>query len=387
MRFFHLSDLHIGKHLHYYNLKEDQIAMLSQVVEAAKTYRPDAVVIAGDIYDKSVPSAEAVTIFNEFLTELSGITPSIPILMISGNHDSAERLEYASRILGRNQIYIAGIPPRTKEEYLRKVVLEDSYGRVCFYLLPFVKPGYVRNVVEEEVESYEDAITQLLAREKIDSSMRNVLVSHQFYTSGRKEPVRSDSEMISVGGLDNVEIQTADMFDYIALGHIHRAQKIGSEKARYCGTLLKYSVSESRDEKALQMVELKEKGSLPEITRIPLQPLRDVRKIQGTLEEILERAPKENQEDYVSVTLTDEVEPYQPREQLEEVYPRLLEVRLQNSAVGNLLEEPEETVDITNPANAFADFFREMQGREMTEEEQKIMDGIFREDVGEEEGI
>lgn len=387
MRFFHLSDLHIGKHLHYYNLKEDQIAILSQVVEAAKTYRPDAVVIAGDIYDKSVPSAEAVTIFNEFLTELSGITPSIPILMISGNHDSAERLEYASRILGRNQIYIAGIPPRTREEYLRKVVLEDSYGRVCFYLLPFVKPGYVRNAVEEEVENYEDAITQLLAREKIDPSMRNVLVSHQFYTSGGKEPVRSDSEMISVGGLDNVEIQTADMFDYIALGHIHRAQKIGSEKARYCGTLLKYSVSESRDEKALQMVELKEKGSLPEITRIPLQPLRDVRKIQGTLEEILERAPKENREDYVSVTLTDEVEPYQPREQLEEVYPRLLEVRLQNSAAGNLLEEPEETVDITNPANAFADFFREMQGREMTEEEQKIMDGIFREDVGEEEGI
>lgn len=375
MRFFHLSDLHIGKQFHYYNLKEDQEYILGQVVEAAREYRPDAVVIAGDIYDKSVPSAEAVTIFNQFLTELSGIRPEIPVLMIAGNHDSPQRLDYAREILDRQQIFIAGLPPRTRQEFIKKAVLEDEFGEVNFYLLPFVKPGYVRNVFEESVESYDEAVRKLVERENIDTSQRNVIVSHQFFTSGQAEPVRSESETVTVGGLDNVDIKAIDVFDYAALGHIHRGQKIGDDRYRYCGTLLKYSVSEEKDEKYLTMVELQEKGGGVKIDKLPLKSLRDVRRISGALEEVL--ALEDDRNDYVSVTITDEVEPYRMRERLEEYFPYLLEVRVDNIRTRTSLVESEEDIDLSNPLQTFADFFKEMQGRKMTEQELDLLKNIM----------
>lgn len=378
MRFFHLSDLHIGKQLHHYSLKEDQTVILNEIISLAESLRPDAVVIAGDIYDKSVPSAEAVTMFDGFLTRISAITPAIPILIISGNHDSAERLRYAAGILKNYHIYLAGNVPGNEEEYIQKVTLEDEYGEVDFYLLPFLKPSHVRNVFPEEApESYTEAVAKLIEREKIPfDSKRNVLVSHQFYT-GSEKPETCDSEVISVGGIDNVDIEAVKPFDYVALGHLHGRQKVGEAHIRYCGTPLKYSVSEAGHEKCLTMVTLKEKGAAPEIAEIPLHPIRDVRKKKGTLSELLAQAKSEEADDYVSITLTDEVDPYHPKEQLEEVYSHILEVRIDNTRTRNKLSEFAEEVSIKDPFAVFKDFYLEMQGRELSEEEISLMQEIF----------
>jgi exonuclease SbcD len=380
MKFFHLSDLHIGKQLHHYSLKEDQEKILQEVAEYARKLHPDAIVIAGDVYDKSVPSAEAVTILDAFLTMLSEIEPAIPILIISGNHDSAERLQFASEILKKHHIYLAGEAPRTSEEFLQKVTLQDAYGEVDFYLLPFVKPSYVKHVCEErKIESYTDAIQMLLEREEIDyNNKRNVLVSHQFYM-GSSSPETCDSESISVGGLDQVDANVVGAFDYVALGHLHGAQnlKVETTAIRYCGTLLKYSVSECNHQKTLTVVTLEEKGKAPEIELLPLHPIRDVKKKTGTLEEILEGATEAEKDDYVSVTLTDEVEPYKPKEQLERMYRHVLEVRVDNARTKKKLLEIDEEVTFKDPLTNFADFYREIQGREMSEKEAEIIQNVL----------
>lgn len=385
MRFFHLSDLHIGKQLHRYNLREDQEAILKEVVAYAKDLRPDAIIIAGDIYDKSVPSAEAVAVFDEFLTSLSEIAPAIALLIISGNHDSAQRLDYASGILKSHQIYLAGTAPRIEEEHIRKVTLNDEYGEVDFYLLPFLKPSYVRNVFPgEPPQTYGDAVAKLIRREEIDyHGRRNVLVSHQFYT-GNELPETCDSETFSVGGIDNVDIGAVKDFDYVALGHLHGVQSVGMPHIRYCGTLLKYSVSESGQEKALTLVTLSQKGAPPKVERLALHPLRDVKKKRGNLAEILEAANEEERDDYVSITLTDEVDPYKPKEQLEEVFDRILEVKADNTRTRNKLREMDEELVLKDPLETFCDFYQEMQGRQFAQEELEIMKKMFDEAKGEE---
>ena len=380
MKFFHLSDLHIGKQLHRYNLKEDQQVILKEVITYAKELRPDAIVIAGDIYDKSVPSAEAVNVFDEFLTDLSEITPEIPILIISGNHDSPDRLKYASEILKRHHIYLAGNVPERPEEHIEKVTLHDAYGEVDFYLLPFMKPAYVKNIfVDGTPETYSDAVKEIIKREKIDyKDKRNVLVSHQFYVGEKAEsPETCDSEVFSVGGIDNVDIGSVKEFDYVALGHLHGAQCIGKPEIRYCGTLLKYSVSESTQNKSLTVVTLKAKGEKPEIENYPLHPLRDVRKKKGTLDEIIKEAQETEKDDYISITLTDEIDPYKPKEQLERIFSHILEIRLDNQRTRTKLKEMDEELVMKDPFTSFAEFYKEMQGREMNGEEETIMKEIF----------
>lgn len=380
MKFFHLSDLHIGKQLHRYNLKEDQQVILKEVITYAKELRPDAIVIAGDIYDKSVPSAEAVNVFDEFLTDLSEITPEIPILIISGNHDSPDRLKYASEILKRHHIYLAGNVPERPEEHIEKVTLHDAYGEVDFYLFPFMKPAYVRNIfVDETPETYSDAVREIIKREKIDyKDKRNVLVSHQFYVGEKAEsPETCDSEVFSVGGIDNVDIGSVKEFDYVALGHLHGAQCIGKPEIRYCGTLLKYSVSESTQNKSLTVVTLKAKGEKPEIENYPLHPLRDVRKKKGTLDEIIKEAQETEKDDYISITLTDEIDPYKPKEQLERIFSHILEIRVDNQRTRTKLKEMDEELVMKDPFTSFAEFYKEMQGREMNGEEETIMKEIF----------
>ena len=380
MKFFHLSDLHIGKQLHRYNLKEDQQVILKEVITYAKELRPDAIVIAGDIYDKSVPSAEAVNVFDEFLTDLSEITPEIPILIISGNHDSPDRLKYASEILKRHHIYLAGNVPERPEEHIEKVTLHDAYGEVDFYLLPFMKPAYVKNIfVDGTPETYSDAVKEIIKREKIDyKDKRNVLVSHQFYVGEKAEsPETCDSEVFSVGGIDNVDIGSVKEFDYVALGHLHGAQCIGKPEIRYCGTLLKYSVSESTQNKSLTVVTLKAKGEKPEIENYPLHPLRDVRKKKGTLDEIIKEAQETEKDDYISITLTDEIDPYKPKEQLERIFSHILEIRVDNQRTRTKLKEMDEELVMKDPFTSFADFYKEMQGREMNGEEETIMKEIF----------
>ena len=380
MKFFHLSDLHIGKQLHRYNLKEDQQVILKEVITYAKELRPDAIVIAGDIYDKSVPSAEAVNVFDEFLTDLSEITPEIPILIISGNHDSPDRLKYASEILKRHHIYLAGNVPERPEEHIEKVTLHDAYGEVNFYLLPFMKPAYVKNIfVDGTPETYSDAVKEIIKREKIDyKDKRNVLVSHQFYVGEKAEsPETCDSEVFSVGGIDNVDIGSVKEFDYVALGHLHGAQCIGKPEIRYCGTLLKYSVSESTQNKSLTVVTLKAKGEKPEIENYPLHPLRDVRKKKGTLDEIIKEAQETEKDDYISITLTDEIDPYKPKEQLERIFSHILEIRVDNQRTRTKLKEMDEELVMKDPFTSIAEFYKEMQGREMNGEEETIMKEIF----------
>lgn len=377
MRFFHLSDLHIGKQLHHYSLKEDQEHILGEIIEYAGKLHPDAVVIAGDIYDKPVPSAEAVTLFDDFLTRLAKIRPQIPVMIISGNHDSADRLRYAAGILKEEKIYLAGSVPQKEEEHIEKVALKDEWGEVNFFLLPFLKPAYVRRSFEENPpETYSDAVNRLIKRENINfKDERNVLISHQFYM-GSYLPETCDSETISIGGLDQIDITGVEPFDYVALGHLHGKQKVKDEHIRYCGTPLKYSVSEASHTKALTVVTLGEKGKSVKIEEYPLHPLRDVRKITGKLKEILkeERSP----EDYVSITLTDETDPYHPKEQLETVFSKILEVRIDNTRTRTKWMEAEELV-LKTPEENFADFFEKMQGRTMDPEEETLILQILEE--------
>jgi exonuclease SbcD len=380
MKLFHISDLHIGKQLHYYNLKDNQVEILKQIVEKAKEYRPDVILIAGDIYDKSVPSAEAYAIFDTFLIELSEITPSIPVLMIAGNHDSAERLNYASTFLEKHHIYISVLPPQREDEYLKKFVLKDEHGEVNFFLLPFTKPGYVRQLFEEGVvTSYDSAVKALIEREAIDLSQRNVLVSHQFYIAGDKLPETCESEQayISVGGVDSVDIEAIRQFDYVALGHLHGTQQIGDKHIRYSGTPLKYSVSEERHTKSITMVTLGTKGDELIIDKLPLIARQDVRKEQGTLDEIISRAADDNRNDYISITLTDETDLYKPKDQLEEHYNFILEVRVENSRTKAQMENITGEASVLDPLEAFREFYQEMNNEPMNYEEDKLIADII----------
>lgn len=388
MKLFHLSDLHIGKQLYHYNMLAEQRHILGQVVELVKREKPDVIILAGDIYDSPIPSAEAVSVFDEFLTSLCRTTVNSQgeqpvVLVIAGNHDSARRIDFASRILSHHNVHIAGLPPMQKDEYMRKVTLEDAYGEVDFYLLPFVKPAYVRNVFEEEISDYDMAVRKLIEREPIDSAKRNVLVSHQFYTASGREPATCDSEVRLVGGIENVDIAALKPFDYAALGHIHRPQKMGRAEYRYAGAPLQYSVSEAEDEKSLTMVTLAEKGTPPQIETIPLAPLHHVRKLTGTLEEILASSDEGYRQDYVSITLTDEIEAYQPKERLEEQFERILELRIDNARTRKLLEFSEEEPESIRPYEAFVRFFEEMNGRKMTEREEELIQQVMNQEMEE----
>jgi len=268
------------------------------------------------------------------------------------------------------------LPPRDKDEYLKKITLNDEFGEVDFYLLPFLKPGYVRHLFEDgEITSYDDAVRKIIERENIDYNRRNVLISHQFFTFKDIKPETCDSEisLISVGGLDNVDVSAVKDFDYVALGHIHGPQKIGYEHIRYTGTLLKYSVSERNHNKSLTVVNMQNKDSAIKIEQIKLNPLRDLRLEEGLLEEIISRATKDNKDDYVSVILKDEIDQYKPKDQLENVYSHILEIRVDNARTRSKLEESSEEIEIDNPVTAFEKFFFDMQNREMTEDERKAI--------------
>lgn len=386
MKIFHLSDLHIGRQLYNYSLRDNQQAVLSQIVKQASLHRPDVILICGDIFDRSVPSGEAYTIFDRFLQELSELSPQIPVLVIAGNHDNAQRLNYASSFLEKHRIYVSVMAPTRPEERLKKIVLEDEWGEVNFYLLPFLKPGYVRHLFEEgTVTDYESAVREILLREEIDYSKRNVLLSHQFYTGTGQETQTCDSEqsVLMVGGLDNIDVSVVEKFDYAALGHIHGPQKVKFPHIRYCGTPLKYSVSEEHHKKSITMATLVQKGEEIRIETIPLEPVYDVRRERGLLQDIIGRATQENRRDFVSVTLTDEKEPYHPREQLEEVYEHLLEINIDNTRTRNLLEIQEGGCSFLSPMEAFRGFYQEMQGQPLGEEEERLIGEVLEELGGE----
>lgn len=331
MKFFHLSDLHIGLKLINRDLREDQEYILQQITELAVREQPDAVVVAGDIYDKAVPSAEAVEVFDHFIAGLTKVLPDTSVMLISGNHDSGPRVNCFRSVLSRQNVHMIGLPPRTEEEFIEKVVLTDEYGRINIYLLPFVKPSMVKRVVGTDENgnnlSYNETLTRLIGREQINEEERNVLVSHQFYLPAGKnadEVERMDSEIRTIGNIDQVSAGILERFDYAALGHIHKPMKVGSESIRYCGTPLACSVSEAGQQKGIVMVEMGHKGDV-RISTLPLEPLRQVRVIQGELEEVLAKGCG----DYVTVILTDRVDLdiFDMQDRIRNAFPNLLEIR------------------------------------------------------------
>lgn len=331
MKFFHLSDLHIGLRLLGRDMLEDQSYILRQIAEAARREQPDAIVIAGDIYDKAVPSAEAVSAFDGFIAALACAAPDCELMLISGNHDSAARLNLFRGLLNRQRVHMIGLPPAAPEEHIEVVTLADAYGEVDFYLLPFVKPSMVKAIVGVDADgnnlSYDESLRRLLAREAIDPARRSVLVSHQFYVpigADADEIERTDGEIVTVGNIDAVRADVLAPFDYVALGHIHRAMRVGGERCFYCGAPLATSVSEAGQQKAIAVVELGAKGDL-RVTPLPLEPLRQVKIVSGALDEVLEQACG----DYVTVVLTDAVamDAFDLRDRLLATFPRLLEIR------------------------------------------------------------
>lgn len=377
MKIFHISDLHIGKQLNYYSLKENQTAVLEQVIEKMKEHRPDVLLIAGDIYDKAMPSGEAYKIFDIFLQQISEITPTIPVFIIAGNHDSPERLNYASSFMESHHIHISVMPPQQEDEYLKKVVLEDAYGPVNFYFLPFMKPGYVRHLFpEQDISDYEKAVRAVLEREEINFKERNVILSHQFYQSQGWDTATCDSEqvMLSIGGLDRIDISILEDFDYVALGHLHGPQQIKSERIRYSGSPLKYSVSEEHQKKSVTMITLGEKESPIEVELLPLRGLQDVRSEKGSLEEILGRAKPDNLHDFISVTVTDETEPYRMKEQLREIYDFILDIHIDNQRMRKKMEAKLETQENLSPKDAFGMFYEEIMNAPLGREEEELLE-------------
>lgn len=377
MKFFHISDLHIGLKLFNRDLLGDQKYILEQIIEKGKEESPDAVVIAGDIYDRAIPSTEAVEVFDEFIKELRKSLPDVSLMLISGNHDSAMRMNQFRTILSEQNLYMIGLPPQKPEDFIEKVCLLDEYGEVYFYLLPFVSPSLCSGVFsleEGERLSYNQTLHRLMEREDIDETKRNVLVSHQFYIPKGSDSdgiERMDSEICMVGNVDAVDGDFLERFDYAALGHIHKPMKVGSAYHRYCGTPLACSVSEAEQEKGIVVVEMGEKGRV-DIRVLPLRPLRKVRKLKGSFEEVKKMAC----EDYVTVILTDqrEIDPVEMGETLRNCFPYLLEIRRENVTKPNYegfreKMTEEEELDPFSLCSLFAG--------DMAEEEKELLKSVM----------
>lgn len=373
MKLIHLSDLHLGKKLNEFSLFEDQKYILRQITDIIHQINPDGVILAGDIYDKSIPSIEAVQLLDNFLTELAGL--SLPVFIISGNHDSAERLGFGARIMAQNKVYLAAV----YDGNIQKITLLDEYGPLNVYLLPFIKPAAVKRIFEEEpINSYNDALQIVLKNTDIDCSQRNILVAHQFVTGA----FRSDSEEILVGGLDNVDAALFTDFDYVALGHIHGAQNIGSEKIRYCGTPLKYSFSEHKQQKSVTVIDLKDKGQL-NIETVPLIPLRDMVKIKGTYLELTELNFYQNlnRSDYFHITLTDENDVLDAMQKLRVIYPNLMQLEYDNQRTQKNADlSVSEHILLKSEMELFEEFYKMQNNADMTAEQkdciQKLIDDL-----------
>lgn len=376
MKFIHLSDLHLGKRLNDFSLIEDQKYILEEIIGVITEEAPDGILIAGDVYDKSVPTAEAIRLFDGFLTALA--EKGVPVFIISGNHDSVERISFGARLMDASGIHIAGV----YEGEVKPCILHDSEGEVRIYMLPFFKPQIARRFHGDEAESYTDAMRLSIDAMGIDTSVRNILIAHQLVTGSD----RSDSEEVSVGGTDDVALSVFDDFDYVALGHLHRPQNCTTERVRYCGTPLKYSFSEARDQKSITVVELPKKGSLS-IKTIPLKPLRDMVEIKGKYDDIMQKSFYEGttlRDDYVHITLTDEEDIPDAIGRVRVVYRNVMKLDYDNIRTRSL-GEVEIPVDNRSPLDLFADFYRMQNNKPMSDEQTeligKIIENIWEDEI------
>lgn len=370
MKLVHLSDLHIGKRVNEYSMIEDQDDILKKILGVIDVEKPDGVLIAGDVYDKSVPSAEAVQLFDSFLTRLA--ERELQVFVISGNHDSPERMAFGSKLMDRSGIHICEVYNGEIEPFR----LSDEHGAVNVYMLPFLKPAHVRRYAEEPIETYTEAMRAAIAAMAVDHSERNILVTHQFVTGA----LRSESEDISVGGTDNVDVSVFDGFDYVALGHIHSPQNCGSERVRYCGTPLKYSFSEATDQKSVTVVTLGEKGSLS-VRTVPLTPLRDMVALRGTYDALTRKSFYENTsygEDYVHITLTDEEDIVDAIGKLRSVYHNLMKLDYDNTRTRKSVQlEGIAEVETKSPLVLFSDFYELQNNQPMSEAQRAFVEELI----------
>lgn len=373
MKLFHLSDLHIGKRVNEFSMIEDQKYILTQILYAADQEKPDGILISGDVYDRTIPTAEAVQVFDAFLTRLS--EQKIPAFIISGNHDSAERLAFGSSLMGKSGIYFSKVYDGTVE----KIPMQDAYGTVWIYLLSFLRPSTIRHALPEraeEVQSAADAVRIALEQTKIDEKERNVLLAHQFVTGAK----RCDAEELQVGDVDQIPAELFASFEYVALGHIHSPQKVGRETVRYCGAPLKYAFSEAGQEKSITVVELKEKGSV-DLRTIPLKPLHDLRKIRGTYLEVTAKSFYENRdcEDYLQVTLTDEEDVPDGMAKLRTIYPNLMRLEYDNKRTRSNAEvRAAERVEEKSELELFQEFYELQNNQSMTEVQEQFVEELLR---------
>lgn len=370
MKLLHLSDLHLGKRVNGFSQIPDQKHILSQILRIVNAEHPDAVLIAGDIYDKSVPSAEAVELFDGFLTQLS--EAGTDIFIISGNHDSAERIAFGGRLLSAARVYVSPVYDGT----VLSVDKTDAFGTVRFHLLPFLKPAHVRaRFPEAQIENCSDALETALSVCDLDGDIRHVLLTHQLVTGAE----RSESEDISIGGSENVDAQVFAGFDYVALGHLHRPQNVG-ENLRYCGTPLKYSFSEAGHEKSVTLVNLGEKGSVT-IDTIPLSPLHDMKRIRGSYMELMDRSYYFNTglpECYLHITLTDEEDIPDAIGRLRAVYPYIMQLDYDNRRT-RLRQNPlEEAVQPeSSPMELFSLLYEKQNNAPMSGEETSYISALM----------
>ena len=372
MKFIHLSDLHLGIRVNDFSMSEDQRYILDRILDIIDSEAPDGIIIAGDIYDKSMPPAEAVAMFDDFISSIA--ERKIKTFIISGNHDSAERIAFGSRIMNAGGIYLSPV----YNGDIKPVVMEDEYGSVNIYMLPFVRPSAVRAFYpDDDTDSYSSAVETAVKHMNADFSQRNIIITHQFVTGA----VRSDSEDISVGGTDNVSADIFADFDYTALGHIHKPQNIGSERIRYCGTPLKYSFSEAKQDKSVTVIELGKKGDT-NVRTVGLIPLRDMTELKGSYEELMKKSFYEGTgytEDYVHITLTDENDIPDAVSKLRLVYHRLMKMDYDNARTKKQsIIEGMTSARETDPEKLFGEFFESQNNVPMNDEQAAFVSGIIK---------
>lgn len=368
MKILHTSDLHIGKRINEYSMLEEQEFILKQIVDIASQEEPDAIILAGDIYDKSIPSAEAVSMFDEFLVQLAKLRKSI--FIISGNHDSAERIAFASRIMEVSKVHLSPV----YNGKIEPVILKDSESEVAFYMLPFIKPSIVQHFADEDVviKSYNDAMEHVISQMDIDKSRRNVLITHQYITDAE----RSESEDSIIGGLDNIDSSLLADFDYVALGHLHRPQHCGCENIRYSGSPLKYSFSEVNDKKSVSIIEFGSKGETNVSTR-PLTPLHEWHDLKGTYDELTNKNyydGKGYQEDFVRITLTDEDDIPDGMKRLKTIYHRLMELRYDNKRTrSESTFTGSSNIDALKPDQLFEELYEKQNAQSLSDEQKNYL--------------
>lgn len=372
----HLADLHLGKRVNGFSMMEDQEYILNRILEIMEEEQPDGLLIAGDVYDKTIPPAEAVRLMDDFLTAVAA--KHVPVFLISGNHDSAERVAFGHQLMQGSGIWISPVYDGT----IRHHTLEDRWGEVNIYLIPFLRPSVVRSFFPDvEIEDYTDALRTIIEDLQVDTSRRNVVLAHQFVTAAGALPETCDSEQLSVGGLDRVDGSVFSPFDYTALGHLHGPQRVGSETIRYAGSPLKYSFSELHQKKSVTVAELRAKGET-EIRQIPLQPRREMTELRGTFEEILEEAQKkgEPQTDYYHMILTDETDVVDALSRLREYYPNIMLLDYDNRRTRSQKEvEQLDRVEERTPGELFAALYEQQNGQEMDSDRKEYLDGLIRE--------